>query len=162
MPDNFSFVIEGRLAGMARPGRSIPLEDDLAFLRARGIGSIVSMTERPLDERILGAFGLRYLHLPVPDYCAPTIQQIEEFLAFLDEADQNGAVAVHCYAGQGRTGTMLACALVHLGMSALDAIRFVRAKRPPSIDTLVQEQIIIEFAALRTNITAQIQGDHHG
>jgi atypical dual specificity phosphatase len=162
MPDNFSFVIEGRLAGMARPGRSSPLEEDLAYLRGRGIGAIVSMTERPLDERILGSFGLRYLHLPVPDYCAPTIQQIEQFLAFLDEADQNGGVAVHCYAGQGRTGTMLACALVHIGMSAQEAIRFVRARRPPSIDTLVQEQIIFEFAAVRMNITAYVRGDHHG
>jgi atypical dual specificity phosphatase len=160
MPDNFSFVIEGRLAGMARPGRSSPLEEDLAFLMAQGIGAIVSMTERALDEGMVSGFGLRYLHLPVPDFCAPTIQQIEEFLAFLDGPGQNGVV-VHCYAGQGRTGTMLACALVHQGMSAEEAIRLVRAKRPPSIDTLVQEQIIFDFAALRVKITSRVQGDHH-
>src|SRR3990172_2335792 len=159
MADNFSFVIEGRLAGMARPGRSSPLEEDLIFLRVQGIGAIVSMTERPLDERFVGGFGIRYLHLPVPDYCAPTIQQIEEFVAFLDHGDHGGAVAVHCYAGQGRTGTMLACALVHHGMSADEAIRLVRAKRPPSIDTLVQEQIIFDFAALRENVTSHVQGD---
>ena len=52
MPDNFSFVIEGRLAGMARPGRSSPLEDDLAFLMAQGIGAIVSMTESSLMENV--------------------------------------------------------------------------------------------------------------
>jgi hypothetical protein len=34
-------------------------------------------------------------------------------------------------------------------MSAEEAIRLVRAKRPPSIDTLVQEQIIFDFASLR-------------
>ena len=147
---------------MARPGRSSPLEDDIAFLMARGIGAIVSMTERPLDEGMVSGFGLRYLHLPVPDFCAPTIQQIEAFLVFLDYADQNGGVVVHCYAGQGRTGTMLACALVHQGMSAEEAIRLVRAKRPPSIDTLVQEQIIFDFAALRVKVTSHVQGDHHG
>lgn len=134
---------------MARPGRSSPLEEDLAFLMVRGIGAIVSMTERPLDEGMVIGFGLRYLHLPVPDFCAPTIQQIEAFLVFLGDANQNGGVVVHCYAGQGRTGTMLACALVHQGMSAEEAIRLVRAKRPPSIDTLAQEQIIFDFAALR-------------
>jgi atypical dual specificity phosphatase len=162
MPDNFSFVIEGRLAGMARPGRSSPLEDDLAFLMARGIGAIVSMTERPLDEGMVSGFGLRYLHLPVPDFCAPTIQQIEAFLVFLGDADHAGGVVVHCYAGQGRTGTMLACALVHQGMSAEEAIRLVRAMRPPSIDTLVQEQIIFDFAALRVEVTPHVQGDRHG
>lgn len=149
MSDNFSFVIEGKLAGMARPGRSRPLEDDLEFLKVRGIGAIVSVTERPLDEGLVRSLGLRYLHLPVPDYGAPTIEQIEEFLAFMEAADSDGAVVVHCYAGQGRTGSILACALVHHGMSAEEAIRAVRAKRPPSIDTLVQEQVIFEFAALR-------------
>ena len=149
MPDNFSFVIEGKLAGMARPGRSRALEDDIEFLKAQGIGAIVSMTERPLDEGVVRSFGLRYLHLPVLDYCSPTIQQIEEFLAFLDAADSGGAVVVHCYAGQGRTGTMLACALVHLGLSAEEAISIIRVKRPPSIDTLAQEQVIFDFASLR-------------
>ncbi|MEK6660733.1 MAG: dual specificity protein phosphatase family protein, partial [candidate division NC10 bacterium] len=89
------------------------------------------------------------------------IQQIEAFLVFLDDADQNGGVVVHCYAGQGRTGTMLACALVHQGMSAEEAIRLVRAMRPPSIDTLVQEQIIFDFAALRVKVTSRVQGDRH-
>ena len=149
MPDNFSFVIEGELAGMARPGRGRSLEDDLGFLKAQGIGAIVSVTEKPLDEGIVWSLGLRYLHLPVPDYGAPTLQQIVQFLAFLDAGEGDGAVAVHCYAGQGRTGTMLACALVHQGMSAEEAIRIIRAKRPPSIDTLVQEQVIFDFAALR-------------
>ncbi|MGH7412037.1 MAG: dual specificity protein phosphatase family protein, partial [Candidatus Methylomirabilis sp.] len=142
-------VIEGKLAGMARPGRSRPLQEDLIFLKAQGIGAIVSVTERALDEEIVRSFGLRYLHLPVQDYHAPTLQQIEEFLGFLEAAEGNGAVAVHCFAGQGRTGTLLACALVYLGMSAEEAIRFVRAKRRPSIDTLVQEQAIFDFAAMR-------------
>ena len=149
MSDNFSFVIEGRLAGMARPGRSRPLEEDIQSLRARGIGAIVSVIERPLDEGLIRSLGLRYLHLPVQDYDAPTIQQIEEFLAFMEDSDADGAVVVHCYAGQGRTGCMLACALVHHGMSPEDAIREVRAKRPPSIDTLVQEQVVYDFAAMR-------------
>ncbi|MGH7370059.1 MAG: fused DSP-PTPase phosphatase/NAD kinase-like protein, partial [Candidatus Methylomirabilaceae bacterium] len=102
-----------------------------------------------LDHETVRTFGLRYLHLPVPDYGAPTIQQIDEFLAFVETAEGDGAVVVHCFAGQGRTGTMLACALVDRGMSAEQAIRIVRTRRWPSIDTPVQEQAIEEFAAVR-------------
>lgn len=149
MLDNFSFLIEGKLAGMARPGRSRSLVEDIEFLKAQGIGAIVSVTEQPLDGGLVRGTGLRYLHLAVPDYEAPTIRQIEEFIEFMEAVDSDGAVVVHCYAGQGRTGSLLACALVHHGMSAEEAIRTVRAKRPPSIDTWVQEQIIFEFAARR-------------
>jgi len=151
MVDNFSFVLEGRLAGMARPGRSRSLQEDLIFLKAQGIGAIVSVTERPLEQEVVRSFGLRYLHLPVPDYGAPTMRQIEEFLDFIEAPEGDGATVVHCFAGQGRTGTMLACALVHRGASGEQAIRFVRAKRWPSIDTPVQEQTIFEFAAVRRN-----------
>ena len=96
------------------------------------------------------------------DYNIRVARITKQFLAFLADADHARGVVVHCYAGQGRTGTMLACALVHQGMSAEEAIRLVRAMRPPSIDTLVQEQIIFDFAALRENVTSHVQGDLHG
>jgi atypical dual specificity phosphatase len=149
MPENFSFVIEGRLAGMARPGRLRPLQEDLIRLKAHGVSAVVSLTESPLDANTVRGFGLRYLHLPMPDYCAPTLPQIEAFLVFINACDGRGAVAVHCFAGQGRTGTMLACALVDEGMTAEEAIRFVRARRRPSIDTAAQEQAVFEFALVR-------------
>jgi atypical dual specificity phosphatase len=142
---NFSFVIPGKLAGMARPGRYGPLAQDLAFLKAQGIRAIVSVTEYALDITAIETAGFDYLHLPVDDYEAPTLEQIETFLRFLEVHQADGAVGVHCAAGQGRTGVLLACAFVVRGMTADEAIAHVRALRPPSIDTPNQEKIVHAF-----------------
>jgi atypical dual specificity phosphatase len=148
MPQNFGFVIEGLLAGMERPGTHTGLREDLAFLKAQGIGALVSLTERPLDAQLLEEFGLRCLHLPVTDFAAPDLAQIRTFLDFLRQAEADGlAVTVHCGAGHGRTGTLLACALVERGWTAEDAIAQVRQARPSSIESAEQEEVVRRFAA---------------
>ena len=56
-------------------------------------------------------------------------------------------VMVHCLAGLGRTGTILACYLIkYKKMSADDAIQKVREERPGSIQSFPQEEIIFQFA----------------
>ncbi|KAM3842240.1 LOW QUALITY PROTEIN: protein tyrosine phosphatase domain-containing protein 1-like [Diretmus argenteus] len=62
-------------------------------------------------------------------------------------AIQEGKMTVHCHAGLGRTGVLLACYLVFASrMSAEQAILFVRAKRPNSIQTRGQLIRVREFA----------------
>ena len=59
----------------------------------------------------------------------------------------NEPVMVHCLAGIGRTGTILACYLVkYQKMSAGDAIQKVREERPGSIQSYPQEEMIFQFA----------------
>jgi atypical dual specificity phosphatase len=55
-------------------------------------------------------------------------------------------VAVHCTAGKGRTGTVLAAYLVTTGLSAHAAIDRVRHLRPGSVETPDQEEAVEEFA----------------
>jgi len=55
-------------------------------------------------------------------------------------------VAVHCTAGLGRTGVVLACHLVTRGMSADNAIARIRRLRPGSIETDEQAIAVDEFA----------------
>ncbi len=140
------WILPGRLAGMAHPGQSDAVLDGL---REAGIGAIVTLTQRALSGEAVNKFGFEYLHLPVKDFCAPAPGQVERFVRFCDEQTAAGrAVAVHCRAGIGRTGVMLACYLVHLGEEPRAAIRKVRKVRPGALESAEQENAVYEFVAV--------------
>jgi atypical dual specificity phosphatase len=144
---NFSWIVPQGLAGCAQPGARGPLHEDLEALRAEGISLVVSLTEEALDAESLAKNGLRSLHLPVQDYTPPSQEQLMAFVQAVREAWRQGeAVAVHCYAGRGRTGTALAAWLVAAGMQADAAIAAIRAARPGSIETPEQERSVADYA----------------
>ena len=143
---NFAWFIEDTLAIMGRPGSLNELEDDLLFLRRNGIEKIVSLTLDPVNEDELDKFSMEVVHIPVPDGVAPTIAQIEEFNAKAGKWLAEGkGVVVHCGAGYGRSGTMLACYLVGTGSTSGEAIRRVRRFRPQAIETREQEDCIAQY-----------------
>ncbi len=58
-------------------------------------------------------------------------------------------VAVHCAGGRGRTGTLLACYLVHQGLDPAAAIARVREVRPGAVETRAQVAAVEAYAAAR-------------
>lgn len=143
MFQNFSWLLENELAGMARPTSFV---NDFEFLKKNGIDAIVSLTETPLQRSLIEEFGFDYLHLPILDFTPPTLEQIGKFIKFTNEIrTKNKKIVIHCDSGMGRTGTMLAVYLVNKGKSAKEAIYDVRQKRPGSIETKEQENIICEY-----------------
>ena len=137
-PTNFSWVIGKELAGSGMPTSF----DELEWALRQGVKAIVTMTENALPDRWVGK--LEYLHVPTPDLTAPDMGDIDGAVEFIRRQIKSGnPVMVHCAAGMGRAGTILACYLVkYQGCSAQDAVKEIREQRPGSIQSDVQELAI--------------------
>jgi atypical dual specificity phosphatase len=137
-PTNFSWLIEEKLAGSGMP-TSI---DELDWILKQGVKSIVTMTENALPSEWVSDVG--YLHMPTPDFTAPDMEKIDTAVDFIHKnISNNNAVMVHCAAGMGRAGTILACYLVkYQKYSANDAIKKIRKERLGSIQSEIQELAI--------------------
>jgi atypical dual specificity phosphatase len=137
---NFDWIVEGQVAAMA-----MPWPEDVAELRRRGVTSVLSLSERTPREIVEAGFA--QLSLPVRDFHPPTPGQLDAAVEFLEHAvNTGGACAVHCGAGLGRTGTVVAAWLVRRGRTPREAILEVRRRRPGSIETREQEAAVAAYA----------------
>ncbi len=152
------WVIPGVLAGMPMPylhperrmNHGGPLNaypDELPNLYSAGIRAVVSLLNIPSDAAVYESAGFSYLCLPIPDGGAPTLSQAHQFYLFaIAQRAAHRPVAVHCEAGIGRTGTMLASYLIRLGDDAKTAISRVRAVEPRAIETPRQVAFLEQLA----------------
>jgi len=145
-PTNFSWFIEETLAGSGMP----TTHDELEWVLKQGVKSIVTMTENALPESWVD--DVNYLHVPTTDLSSPDMDKIDTAVDFIHKRINNKEpVMVHCAAGMGRTGTVLACYLVkYQKYSAKDAIEKVRTERPGSIQSETQE-LAIQFYEKHTS-----------
>ncbi|XP_012581833.1 PREDICTED: protein tyrosine phosphatase domain-containing protein 1 isoform X2 [Condylura cristata] len=98
-----------------------------------------------LPEAFMEA-GIYFYNFGWKDYGVASLTTILDMVKVMTFALQEGKVAIHCHAGLGRTGVLIACYLVFATrMTADQAIVFVRTKRPNSIQTRGQLLCIREF-----------------
>jgi len=141
-------IAGGRVAGRPGPERA---PWDLAAFRRAGFTAVVSLECNDPGIREVAAAGLKHVRICVEDFTAPTLDQLFAFNRFVDtETAAGGRVLVHCYAGIGRTGTMLASRLVWLGASVEEAVKEVRQGEPRAIQTPDQMACLHHFARALT------------
>ena len=140
-PDNFSWLIDGKLAGSAIPTS----KDEIKWVQEQGVKSIVTIREEPLVNEWIK--DVNYLHIMSNDMGVPEFDDLIHAVDFIHRRiTSNEPVLVHCLAGIGRTGTILACYLVkYQNTSAEEAIQMVREQRPGSIQSYPQEEIIFRL-----------------
>ena len=141
-PPGFSWIDRPLLAAMALPES----KEDLEWLRRHGIEVVISLTEDPLRRDWVNDSGILAVHEPIDDMEAPTQEQLDHCVSAIVRAHEKSmGVAVHCGAGLGRTGVVIAAYLVHQGQTVRDAVAHVRRLRPGSIETEEQADAVAEF-----------------
>lgn len=132
---------------------------DLDRLRALGAGLLVLLVEdhelrRWGDPDLVAhaeAAGVRVLRMPIRDGAAPrSVTMVDALLREVDAARAESDVVVACMGGVGRSGTIVACALVAAGESPDGAIAHLRAVRhPTAVETRQQVKFVAAYAAHR-------------
>ncbi|MDE1857978.1 MAG: dual specificity protein phosphatase family protein [Thaumarchaeota archaeon] len=144
-PTGFVWIEDRLLAGTGYPASRSQVE----WLARKGIKSILSLTEEPLPSGWTRGLGLNVGHVPMQDHEPPDMASMEEGAKFVEgEVKAGKGVAVHCLAGEGRTGCVLSAYLIVKGMSASQAIAKLRALKPEFVETR-QEAAVYDFAAKR-------------
>jgi atypical dual specificity phosphatase len=157
-PTNFNWIIKGRLAGGGVP---TSLRELSWLVKQQGIRSIVTIKEKPLPSewfRTGSSSGntsnnnidtkIDYFHMSIDDYGAPSLQELDYVVNYIRRQIDNGkSVLVHCTAGKGRTGVILAAYLMKKDrdFSAKQAIKLLSKIKGESIQSKEQERIVFEY-----------------
>jgi atypical dual specificity phosphatase len=147
-PREFRWLIPGQLGGLPRPGIVASVADDLAALGRLGITTLITLEETDtVPAEALRAAGIAALHFPIPDMDAPTAPEAARWCREIaGQLERGEVVAVHCRAGQGRTGTILACQAIWAGATAIEALDLVRGINPRWVSSDVQVRFLSTFA----------------
>jgi atypical dual specificity phosphatase len=140
-PTNFSWVIEGELAGSGMPFTAKEVE----FYVSQGIGAVLSLTEDSPPSEWFSTLHLKHGHIPIDDHTSPSQQQLLKAIDFIKASiKEKKPVVVHCHAGQGRTGTILAAYLISKGKNPAETIKMLREERPGSVE-IGQEPSLLDL-----------------
>ena len=96
------------------------------------VGAIIRLNASEYDPEIFENAGIRHHDLFFEDCTEPPANIVANFLRLVDSIE--GVIAVHCKAGLGRTGTLIALYMMRAhGFTAREAMGWLRIMRPGSV-----------------------------
>ncbi|XP_047237287.1 dual specificity protein phosphatase CDC14B isoform X4 [Girardinichthys multiradiatus] len=149
---DFNWIIPGKFLAFSGPHPKSKIENGyplhapeayIPYFRKHNITTIVRLNKKMYDARRFTDSGFEHHDLFFVDGSTPNDIIVRKFLNICENAE--GAIAVHCKAGLGRTGTLIACYMMkHYSLTAAEAIAWIRICRPGSIigpqQTFVEEK----------------------
>lgn len=104
-----------------------------------GIRAVLNLQAEHIDD-FVAPFPSRTMRIMIPDFHAPTMDQLHEGVTFIRTAHEaNEPALIHCFAGAGRAPLVTTAYLIASGLNARDAMTTIRRARP--IVSLTQPQI---------------------
>ncbi|XP_060777521.1 cell division cycle 14Aa isoform X1 [Neoarius graeffei] len=138
---DFNWIVPGKLLAFSGPHpkskieNGFPLhapEEYFPYFRQHDVSDVVRLNGKMYEGCRFTDAGFAHHDLFFVDGGTPSDLIIRRFLHICETAE--GAVAVHCKAGLGRTGTLIGCYLMkHYCFTAAEAIAWIRICRPGSV-----------------------------
>jgi protein-tyrosine phosphatase len=140
---DLNWIIPGKMLAFKTPEDHVrdvyqkPPETYFDYFREHNVKLVVRLNYKTYDRRKFLENGFDHQDLYFEDGSSPSLEIMHKFLEMCEKT--NGAIAVHCKAGLGRTGTLIACYLIkHFNFDSREAIAWTRICRPGSVIGLQQ------------------------
>lgn len=112
--------------------RTFTPEDYIPIFKKMGVTMVIRLNRPQYDKDKFVKAGIKHMDLYFLDGSTPKDSIIKQFLDAVEA--EKGAIAIHCKAGQGRTGTLIGMYMMrHYRFPAPDFIGWIRICRPGSI-----------------------------
>ncbi|XP_019743892.1 dual specificity protein phosphatase CDC14B isoform X1 [Hippocampus comes] len=138
---DLNWIIPGKFLAFSGPHPKSKIENGyplhapeayIPYFRKHNITSVIRLNKKMYDARRFTDSGFEHHDLFFVDGSTPNDAIVRKFLNICENAE--GAIAVHCKAGLGRTGTLIGCYMMkHYCMTAAEVIAWIRICRPGSI-----------------------------
>ena len=147
------FDFPGKIFRSAMPFSSYDPEGNLLHAyQDHGISMVVMLAGENEAKKITGINliekykqkGFEVTRFPIEDFGVPEISKVRRIIpGILSHSKAGGNIVIHCHAGVGRTGMLMAClAKIGLGYSPEESIRWVREYIPGAVEVPEQEQLV--------------------
>ncbi|XP_041501028.1 dual specificity protein phosphatase CDC14B isoform X2 [Microtus oregoni] len=160
---DFNWIIPERFLAFCGPHSRSRLESGyhqhspetyIPYFKNHNVTTIIRLNKRMYDAKRFTDAGFDHHDLFFPDGSTPAEAIVQEFLDICENVE--GAIAVHCKAGLGRTGTLIGCYLMkHYRMTAAESIAWLRICRPGSVIGPQQQFLVMKQSSL------WLEGDYY-
>lgn len=149
---DINWVIPDKLYAFSEPvnisldkygNRRMTPHDYIPIFKKLNVTKVIRLNNKGYYEDEFKRQNIDHVDLFFEDGSCPNQEIIDKFLATCEM--EKGAIAIHCKAGLGRTGTLIACyAMKHYKFAATDFIGWIRLCRPGSI-LGPQQQFLVDI-----------------